>query len=686
MAEELEAERPVDTPVRKGKENGEPTPLSQAEGSRSERSVEVLTNLEEGANPRHTEVEFHPQFVAAIQRVVEKVSNHPLRDQVIYNEGEKLAQRNREGDWVPSVKTEAAPNGSSVKNTEEVDVPLADSSEEVVPVAQSENRKVAETMVPAPEVMTASTPAGQKVPSEEPIVIPNPAKPATPTPNLIQPTEAETPKSPKPAPAPESASVESKPSAVVERKVIQVQVLAGDMAEKLEALSGRILETRTYRGHETQNPIRPEGTNQSREISSRSNPQNGTTNQAIVVETSAKSGEGTPKLATSQNPNPVITPRADSVTPTIKLSAESPEPTNGTLIFKPVSTEGKVANQETSVQNSIADNKPKIAPDAKRPVLSISEAAVDSTVNRPEPSQPDKRPVETVTRRPETVSTPVSKPTPSVVPDTQSEARVVRESLFATLTGQKESKKSEAKVTADEKAPRPEARATVAKPTSTTTASQPVTQSIAKPSIQAIVPPIELPKVAPDKSVETFNNSAEKSSPVIPVNETNSVVSRPTQTNPTPSLPPAPVEENEILNQISRNIQSRSVTQGSEMRIRLVPESLGEIHVKVMVRDGQVIAEIRASSDATREILTKNATHLQSLLAESGVGMEKVVVRTGNFGSDLQGQFTQQRDAGQQQDPKEGGRNQSNDPEGDRSQGREDSRKNPRRRAWERFV
>ncbi|MCA9431290.1 MAG: flagellar hook-length control protein FliK, partial [Candidatus Omnitrophica bacterium] len=465
-----------------------------------------------------------------------------------------------------------------------------------------------------------------------------------------------------------------------------VQVLAGDMAEKLEALSGRILETRTYRGHETQNPIRPEGTNQSREISSRSNLQNGTTNQAIVVETSAKSGEGTPKLATSQNPNPVITPRADSVTPTIKLSAESPEPTNGTLIFKPVSTEGKVANQETSVQNSIADNKPKIAPDAKRPVLSISEAAVDSTGNRPEPSQPDKRPVETVTRRPETVSTPVSKPTPSVVPDTQSEARVVRESLFATLTGQKESKKSEAKVTADEKAPRPEARATVAKPTSTTTASQPVTQSIAKPSIQAIVPPIELPKVAPDKSVETFNNSAEKSSPVIPVNETNSVVSRPTQTNPTPSLPPAPVEENEILNQISRNIQSRSVTQGSEMRIRLVPESLGEIHVKVTVRDGQVIAEIRASSDVTREILTKNATHLQSLLAESGVGMEKVVVRTGNFGSDLQGQFTQQRDAGQQQDPKEGGRNQSNDPEGDRSQGREDSRKNPRRRAWERFV
>ena len=103
LAEEPEVERPVDTPARSVKEDKEPTPLSQAEGRRSERSVEVLTNLEEGANPRHTEVEFHPQFVAAIQRVVEKVSNHPLRDQVIYNEGEKLAQRNREGDWFPSV-------------------------------------------------------------------------------------------------------------------------------------------------------------------------------------------------------------------------------------------------------------------------------------------------------------------------------------------------------------------------------------------------------------------------------------------------------------------------------------------------------------------------------------------------------------------------------------------------------
>ena len=68
--------------------------------------------------------------------------------------------------------------------------------------------------------------------------------------------------------------------------------------------------------------------------------------------------------------------------------------------------------------------------------------------------------------------------------------------------------------------------------------------------------------------------------------------------------------------------------------MRLVPENLGEVYLKIAVKDGTLVAEIRASSEITREILSRETHKIQALLQDTGAKVEHVVVRTGGFGGE----------------------------------------------------
>lgn len=151
-----------------------------------------------------------------------------------------------------------------------------------------------------------------------------------------------------------------------------------------------------------------------------------------------------------------------------------------------------------------------------------------------------------------------------------------------------------------------------------------------------------------------------------------------------PSLPTE--TENAAVEQIARTLRGRTLAQGGEIKIRLVPESLGEIHLRITIRAGQLIAEIRANSEGTREILTRNTTQLQGLLAEAGSGVEKVVIRTGGFGGDLINASTAPRDPGAGGDSAEDRERTPKDRQENQSHQREQSKGNKRRFLWERFV
>jgi flagellar hook-length control protein FliK len=111
----------------------------------------------------------------------------------------------------------------------------------------------------------------------------------------------------------------------------------------------------------------------------------------------------------------------------------------------------------------------------------------------------------------------------------------------------------------------------------------------------------------------------------------------------------------QVVEQVTRAVRVQQTSQGTEIRIRLVPENLGEVHVKITMEKGVLTAEFRASTEATREILAKQAQQIQTVLEGSGMQAERVIVRTANAGTeDRGGNPLSQRESTPQQSKEQG--------------------------------
>ncbi len=71
----------------------------------------------------------------------------------------------------------------------------------------------------------------------------------------------------------------------------------------------------------------------------------------------------------------------------------------------------------------------------------------------------------------------------------------------------------------------------------------------------------------------------------------------------------------ESLHGIATGIRTLSPNGGGEMKIRLNPDHLGELHVKVMTRGNQVGLQIQASDERARKILEESMSSLKTSLA-----------------------------------------------------------------------
>ncbi len=95
---------------------------------------------------------------------------------------------------------------------------------------------------------------------------------------------------------------------------------------------------------------------------------------------------------------------------------------------------------------------------------------------------------------------------------------------------------------------------------------------------------------------------------------------------PARSEAPRPVQHPPVFDQIVQSARIL-VTEGkSEAVIKLNPEQLGKVEMKVTVEDGKVSVKFTAENQAVRAAITENLQELRKSLAELGLDVENVLV------------------------------------------------------------
>jgi hypothetical protein len=107
---------------------------------------------------------------------------------------------------------------------------------------------------------------------------------------------------------------------------------------------------------------------------------------------------------------------------------------------------------------------------------------------------------------------------------------------------------------------------------------------------------------------------------------------------PAPALPqPQHVDANAVIDQILRGMAIRTTDGQSEVRLRLVPEQLGDVSVKLIVSAGSVDASITAHTADAQNALAGAQTQLAKSLADAGL-------KLASFNVGLAGSFADARD------------------------------------------
>jgi len=98
-------------------------------------------------------------------------------------------------------------------------------------------------------------------------------------------------------------------------------------------------------------------------------------------------------------------------------------------------------------------------------------------------------------------------------------------------------------------------------------------------------------------------------------------------TPPAPALPqPQHVDANAVVDQILRGMAIRTTDGQSVVRLRLVPEQLGDVSVKLVVSGGSVDASITAHTADAQNALAGGQNQLAKTLADAGLKLQSFTV------------------------------------------------------------
>ncbi|HOK71751.1 MAG TPA: flagellar hook-length control protein FliK, partial [Bacillota bacterium] len=85
-----------------------------------------------------------------------------------------------------------------------------------------------------------------------------------------------------------------------------------------------------------------------------------------------------------------------------------------------------------------------------------------------------------------------------------------------------------------------------------------------------------------------------------------------------------------MMRQIAAHIEARRGVGSGEFRAKLVPESLGEVRIRIKVQGGVCTATIRVGDSEVGEYIEEHGTDLKVLLAESGIDLADLSVSVGS--------------------------------------------------------
>jgi hypothetical protein len=125
-----------------------------------------------------------------------------------------------------------------------------------------------------------------------------------------------------------------------------------------------------------------------------------------------------------------------------------------------------------------------------------------------------------------------------------------------------------------------------------------------------------------------------------------------TQNTPTQTpLPAATVDPSDVINQVLRGAFMSTTGDVSTVRLRLVPESLGDISVKLTLDGSNVSAHVMAQTPAAHDALVAGQQQLTRSLADAGLKLT-------SFNVDLAGGFASFQQQQQQQQSSQQGQSQ----------------------------
>jgi flagellar hook-length control protein FliK len=115
-----------------------------------------------------------------------------------------------------------------------------------------------------------------------------------------------------------------------------------------------------------------------------------------------------------------------------------------------------------------------------------------------------------------------------------------------------------------------------------------------------------------------------------------------------PTLPsPTAVDPNQVVDQILRGISLNTIDTTSTVRMRLVPEELGDVSVKLTIEGSSVSAQVMAQTPAAHDALVAGQGQLERALADNGLKLT-------SFNVDLAGGFASFQQQQQQQSSQQG--------------------------------
>lgn len=99
----------------------------------------------------------------------------------------------------------------------------------------------------------------------------------------------------------------------------------------------------------------------------------------------------------------------------------------------------------------------------------------------------------------------------------------------------------------------------------------------------------------------------------------------------------------ESLSGLSLGIRKLSPQGGGEIRMRLNPEHLGELNIRVRTENGQVGLQIHASDERARKVIEESISHLKDSMAAQQLTLGQIDLSVGNSAKDADVRQDQQQ-------------------------------------------